>query len=175
MSEDIDWSKIDENKAKFIHAEAEKALDNILRNSNEIDNKIASLRNACFGLLSAGVILKPFIQLSENLLPLSLLYIGVTIAIVKLLLAYKTIKAPIKGTSPEELLKSKYNAKDLSYLIGSQLQTYTKRIQDGKESNKVKGKAFNFSIWAVVVTLLTAFGIVLGRYWWGSLFCCTCV
>lgn len=165
MSEDIDWSKIDENKAKFIHAEAEKALDSVLRNSDAIDNKIVSLRNTCFGLLSAGVILKPFIQLSENLLPLSLLYIGITISIIKLLLACKTTKIPIKGTSPEELLKSKYNTKDLSYLMSCQLQTYIRRIQDGKLANELKGKAFNFATSVIVFSLLSAFGIVIVRDW----------
>ncbi len=114
--DEIDWSKIDLEKAKFILQEAEKLMDNHSKSYDILDSKNALLRTFLIASLTVFKFSDPQTQMF-----LIILIIGFFIALLVLFMSYRVEKFPALGTSPSELLKSKYNQGDLCFLICCQL------------------------------------------------------
>ena len=158
--DEIDWSKIDLEKANFILQEGEKRMRTVLANNDSLDNKIALLRtflvafwSTIFGILKFGDSTYQGI--------LIFLIIVFSLALITLCLAYEAVNTSSIGTSPEELLKAKYNSEDLRFLICSQLQTYSIRIANVKKINASKGRSINIVLIIISISL-ALISILLG-------------
>ena len=165
--DEIDWSKIDLEKANFILQEGEKLMRIVSVNYDSLDNKSALIRTflatsltALFGILKFG-------DASYQSLMITLIS-GFCFALAILSITYKTERFPTIGTSPEELLKAKYNAEDLRFLICCQLQTYSTRIAKAKEINAVKGLFINIALAIISVSFLVSFFLLLRVWFKGS-------
>tara|TARA_Y100000385_G_C12984613_1_gene590038 strand:- start:10 stop:549 length:540 start_codon:yes stop_codon:yes gene_type:complete len=173
--ESINWDKIDKEKADFILNEAEKAMINVSENNKILDTKSEHLRNFYMAILSGIFVIYSIFNdkiFNKSHYILSVIGIGVAFSLIVLLWSYKTKKFPIMGTSPQELLKEKYNEYDITYLINSQLQTYSTRIKEAKIINNKKGFLINTSIVSVAATFLVALSVIFWGNWWGRILAC---
>jgi hypothetical protein len=131
-------------------------------NYDSLDNKSALIRTflatsltALFGILKFG-------DASYQWL-LIVLISGFCIALAILSLCYKSERFPTIGTSPEELLKAKYNSEDLRFLICGQLQTYSTRIAKAKKINATKGLFINISLAIISLSFLLSFFMLIAE------------
>lgn len=161
--DEIDWDKIDLEKAKFILEEGEKLMKTILTNYDILDNKIALIRTFLIASLIALLGILKFGDSSFQLM-LIILIGGFCIALAILSLSYKAVRFPTVGTSPAELLKAKYNEEDLRFLICSQLQTYSSRIINGKKVNATKGLFLNIALSIISISFLVCFFMIIIRF-----------
>jgi hypothetical protein len=164
---EIDWNKIDLEKANFILQEGEKLMRTVLANYDSLDNKSALIRTfltasltALFGILKFGD--------ASYQKPLIGLIIAFCIALAILSLCYISERFPTIGTSPEELLKAKYNSEDLRFLICCQLQTYSTRIAKAKSINETKGLFINIALVIISLSFLLSFLYLLKSVFIGS-------
>lgn len=160
-ADEIDWSKIDLEKANFILQEGEKLMDNHSKSYETLDSKNSSLRTFLIASLTALFSVFKFSDIETKKF-LIILIVGFCVALAVLTLAYRVVKFPALGTSPEELLKSKYNVGDLSFLICCQLQTYSQRISDAKRITEDKMKFFNASLYIISLSFVVCFLKIIG-------------
>ena len=164
-SNEIDWNKIDLEKANFIFQEGEKYMRRALESYDSLDNKSASIRTflaaslgALFVIFNLGVG-----DASSSKWPLIALFGGLCVALAILSFAHSVRKFPTIGTSPEELLKAKYNSEDLRFLICCQLQTYSTRIAKAKKINADKGRLINIALGFIAISYLVSFIMLIYR------------
>lgn len=159
---EIDWNKIDLEKANFIFQEGEKLMRTLSASYDSLDNKSALI--GTFLAASLGVLFGIFNFGDASYQWLLIVLIGgFWIALAILSIAYKTTKFPTIGTSPEELLKVKYNSEDLRFLICGQLQTYSTRIAKAKEINATKGRLINIALTIISISYLVSFFMLIYR------------
>jgi hypothetical protein len=163
----IDWDKIDLEKANFILQEGEKLMRVVSTNYDYLDNKITLITTflttsltALFGILKFG-------DASYQSLLITLIS-GFCVALVILSIANKTERFPTIGTSPEELLKAKYNAEDLRFLICCQLQTYSTRIAKAKEINAIKGLFIDIALTIISISFFVSLFLLMKSVFIGS-------
>lgn len=165
--DEIDWDKIDLDKANFILQEGEKLMRIVSANYDFLDNKSALVRTFLAASLTALFGILKFGDSSYQGL-LIVLISGFCLALAILSITYKTEKFPTIGTSPEELLKAKYNKGDLRFLICCQLQTYSTRIAKAKEINATKGLFINVALAIISVSFLVGFLMLMKSIFIGS-------
>jgi hypothetical protein len=129
-------------------------MDNHSKSYDALDSKNALLRTFLIASLTALFAVFKFSDSNTKTL-LIVLIAGFCVALVLLSMSYRVEEFPALGTSPSELLKSKYNQGDLSFLICCQLQTYSKRISDAKRISNAKRKFFN----AALIITSVSFGV----------------
>lgn len=164
---EIDWNKIDLEKANFILQEGEKLMRTVSANYDSLDNKSALIRTFLAASLTALFGILKFGDASYQGL-LIVLISGFCVALAILSITYKTEKFPTIGTSPEELLKAKYNSEDLRFLICGQLQTYSTRIAKAKKINATKGLFINIALAIISISFLVSFFMLMKSVFIGS-------
>ena len=171
----IDFNKIDLEKAKFILQESDKLMDVNLKCYDVLDDKINLLRSLFISILSLVVVLvkladtyssilqnQPLTQFLRPFLRPSLtasmvLIGGFLVALIILVFAGRAQSISGLETSPSELSKSKYNSSDLRDFICSQITTYFKIIPNIQRTNEDKAKWLNRASYCTLLSLFLSF------------------
>ena len=183
----IDFNKIDLEKAKFILQESDKLMDVNLKCYDVLDNKINLLRSLLIAILSLVVVLvkladtyssilqnqpltpslRPFLRpslrpslrssLRSSLTASMVLIGGFLVALIILVFAGRAQSISGLETSPSELSKSKYNSSDLRDFICSQITTYFKIIPNIQRTNEDKAKWLNRASYCTLLSLFLVF------------------
>lgn len=151
----IDWDKIDLDKANFILQEGEKLMQNVSQNYNYLDSKSSIIRTFLIASLAALFGVFKFVDPSYQAL-IAILIGSFCLSLAVLSITYKTEKFPTIGSSPKELLKSKYSGEDLRWLICCQMQTYSSRIDKAKKINAHKGIFINIALSIISVSFFVS-------------------
>jgi len=159
----IDWSKIDEGKAKFIYNEAIARLDSIHKSIDGITSKAQSMLSFSATILTAivGYSIKQWEDMQCPLKAALICAIVLLIAIlVLLLMVFKPKGLNSAQGGPSAYFKEDYYLNSMENIYKGNIQTLYKYIKEDKAIMKLRAYLFTTS-----VKLYTAYPLIAAVVW----------
>ena len=161
--DDIDWSKVDQEKAGFIYNEAIAYLDLVHKSDEDITNKATNMLSFSMPVLTAliGYFILQWGSISIPYRAMSICSIVFLVAILVLLLF---ILLPKRFNSPQgepsAYFTNNYYKKDMTDILHGNIQALHKNINDDRTTQKNRAILLRATI-----VLYTGLPIISALFW----------